>query len=132
MENSIIQKTDNWLRDPKRLYVVGLAIFNLCASVPMKKGYGAYLNDFDEEVKPFDARFNLLINKVSAIHQNMKVAPQKYLEIDSQESIVSKQVRAIVSIKAEQDKVYQDIAAINGKVEKVAVLNTALSGRRYR
>jgi len=130
MKNSIIEKTNNWLTNPKRTYVIGLALFNLCASYNMKKGYGAYLNDVDaEEIEPFDARFNLLINKVSAIHNNMKIDPEKYLDIDSENSSISKQVKSIVALNSESRKIESLIEELNGKELKVGEISRQLEAK---
>ena len=64
----MINKTKRWLSNAKRDYREGLEIFNLYASAEIKAKYGQFLQLKDgEEVKAFDRRFSILINKVSAI-----------------------------------------------------------------
>lgn len=131
MKNSIIEKTSKWLTDPKRTYIIGLAIFNLCASFNMKKGYGAYLNDVeDEEVNPFDARYNLLVNKVSVIYGNMKINPEKYLEIDAENSSVSEQVKSIVALKGETQSISDRIEAIKNNESKAEDLTNKVKAKK--
>ncbi len=77
----MLQEINKWLTaTPKeRDYNAGLSFFNKFASDKMKKSYGDYLNSgSEEEVNTTDPRFNMLINKVTNIYSNMKIAPEAF------------------------------------------------------
>jgi chromosome segregation ATPase len=75
----MIQKTKQWLINPKRDYREGLEIFNQYASAEIKTKYGAFLQLKEgESINPFDKRFGILVNKVSAILAKMNLNPKDY------------------------------------------------------
>jgi len=80
----MITKTKNWLSNQNRDYREGLEIFVKCASPEIKTKYSAFLQlkDGESEVKYFDPRFSILINKVSAIMTKMRMNPNDYPVLD--------------------------------------------------
>lgn len=89
----MLQKIDNWLRDPKRDYAFGLSVFNQLASADMKTKYGTFLNDGNPKDKESMAsRFPMLINKVTAIYNMVKANPDAFKDAlgDSSTDLVKK------------------------------------------
>ena len=77
----LLKPFDDLLRDVKRQYAFGLAVFIALSSLEAKKKYGEFLRSGEtEDVAPNDTRFPMLINKVTAIYNIVKSDPQKYAE----------------------------------------------------
>lgn len=87
----MIKNTEKWLKNPKRDFASGLIIFNACASPEIKAKYGSFLNE-DVEVKPNDARYNMLLSKVSQIHRKMLLNPAAFTDISPEQSTSEKKV----------------------------------------
>ena len=71
-----------WLAKPSGRYFDGLAIFTQLASPDIKKKYLEYFGQVKEEPKQHDIHFTMLINKVSAIAQNVQVNPKAFENIE--------------------------------------------------
>ena len=75
----LIQK---WLANPSGRYFDGLAIFTQLASSDIKKKYLEYFKQVETEPKQHDIHFTMLINKVSAIAQNVQINPSMFENIE--------------------------------------------------
>ncbi|MDR2627552.1 MAG: hypothetical protein LBC40_05925 [Dysgonamonadaceae bacterium] len=114
----MIKKVKAWIADPSRRYAEGLAIFKEYASESIRKKYSGFLQlkSDDEEVKSFDPRFPVLINKMVAILEMMKINPGKYTvqpaagkqEKSVREEILEKS-RIIRELKAEKETLQSTI-----------------------
>ncbi|MDU1906413.1 MAG: hypothetical protein E6772_16710 [Dysgonomonas sp.] len=115
----MLKQIDDWLRDVKRQYAFGLAVFIALASLEAKKKYGEFLRSGEnEDVAPNDPRFPMLINKVTAIYNIVKSDPQKYAEalatlaapvVRSRE-----QVKQIIDLKQERDELQEQVDELTG------------------
>ena len=118
----MIQEIDNWLRDQKRKYAFGLLIFLTLASSDIKKKYSEFLAcGDDEEVKPSDPRFPMLINKVTNIYNIVKLSPEKYAEALKKLATplirTTDQVKEIVALKESVEALQDEITELEESEE---------------
>jgi len=107
----MIQKTEQWLTNPKRDYCEGLDIFNQFAAADQKATFSEFLKmkEDEEKVNPFDARFPILINKVSFIFSKMKLNPKAYSSAEeSKEISMSKSSKKELESKVKEIKNLED------------------------
>lgn len=80
----MLKKIDKWLKDPKRKYADGLAIFNELASKKQKTDFGEFLNKGAADTQ-FDAagRFPILINQVAFIMNKVRSNPTAFVAVQT-------------------------------------------------
>jgi len=115
----MLKQIDDWLRDVKRQYAFGLAVFIALASLEAKKKYGEFLRSGEnEDVAPNDPRFPMLINKVTAIYNIVKADPQKYAEalaaLAAPVIRPREQVKQIIDLKQERDELQEQVDELTG------------------
>lgn len=117
----MVNKIQKWLADPKRKYAEGLAFFMDLGSENLKKSYAEFLRlkVGEEDVKPFDSRFPVLINKLNAILNKIKQNPEKYVQVavapvvtDSVRSIIRNKALEIKSLAEEKQKLQTEVSAL--------------------
>ncbi|MDR0824584.1 MAG: hypothetical protein LBN74_05780 [Prevotella sp.] len=114
----MIEKIDNWLKDVKRRYALGLTIFMALASPDMKKKYGDYFREGDtDNVAPNDPRFPMLINKVTNLYNIVRVDPSKYADTLAKIAApivqTKEQIKEIIALKEETE-------ALNDLIKELA------------
>jgi SMC interacting uncharacterized protein involved in chromosome segregation len=151
----MIKKVKNWLNNPKRDYAEGVELFDRLANKDFKTKYAVFfkLKEGETEVKQFEIRFTMLVNKMSAIYSKMQLNPEQYLpkpapawQVDSvsiQEEIIekSKKIKALEQEKEDlegsimeleesdeekQDEIDDLNAEIEEKDEEIRSLKTEL------
>jgi chromosome segregation ATPase len=142
----MIQKTKQWLSNPSRSYAEGLEIFNKFASPEIREKYTGFLEikDGEENVKAFDMRFQVLINKVSAIFANMKLNPEKYqpaapADASEQKSFredILEKAKTIRELKAEKERLEDNLQEFQSsdeeKQEEIDGLQSELEEKEER
>ncbi|MBK5720130.1 hypothetical protein JGH11_04515 [Dysgonomonas sp. Marseille-P4677] len=113
----MLEQIDNWLKDVKRKYAFGLAIFMALASIEVKKKYGDFFKEGDtEDVEPNDPRFPMLINKVTAIYNIVRANPDKYAEALSKIGApiirTNDQVKQIIALNEERETLQAKISEL--------------------
>jgi DNA repair exonuclease SbcCD ATPase subunit len=125
-----------WLAKPSGRYFDGLAIFTQLASADIKKKYLEYFGQVKEEPKQHDIHFTMLINKVSAIAQNVQVNPALFENIelvlketdpdtDTQKAIEEKTAeiealkKAIELFKSENTEILDENSELSDQVEEL-------------
>lgn len=100
----MLKNIQQWLANPKRNYLTGLAYFKRFASQSQKTNFLEYLSAVsdDEVVDQFDGRFSVLINQLSFIEQRIRSNPQLYAEAAATAEVVEK------SVKSASDKISID------------------------
>lgn len=121
-----------WLSDPKRNFASGVLLFNKYATKALKKSYADYFNNLDaSKVKAFDAPFNMLINKLTAINTYIQNNPEAFKDIlaaiTSPQIIISNQVKEIVALKKETDVLNNRLEEHKTKANQVEQLKTDLT-----
>lgn len=123
-----------WLSNPKRDFASGVLLFNKYATKALKKSYADYFNGLDAaNVKAFDAPFNILINKLTAINTYMISNPEAFKDIlaaiTSPQIIISNQVKEIVALKKEADVLTIQLEEHKTKAAQVEQLKADLTGK---
>lgn len=112
----MLEKIDNWLRDQKRTYAFGIALFMALASVEIKKKYSEYLSENADEAKSNDPRFPFLINKVTDIYNKVRSNPNAYAEALAKVAAPTikthTEVKKIIALKNELEE-------LNAKVDEL-------------
>jgi chromosome segregation ATPase len=142
----MIQKTKQWLSNPSRSYAEGLEIFNEFASPEIRKKYADFLKikDGEEKVRAFDMRFQVLINKVSAILAKMRLDPEKYQpaapadasEQKSFREVILEKAKTIRELKAEKERLEDNLQEFQNsdeeKQEEIDGLQSELEEKEER
>jgi len=76
----MLEKIQNWLKNPKRKYAEGLEYFNRFANKKQQDNFGKFLNDGVADTPQFDpaGRFPLLINQVVFVLNRLRSNPGLY------------------------------------------------------
>lgn len=117
-------KVNKWLSNSKRDYREGLDIFNQFASAEIKANFGEFLKikEGEETVKPFDKRFPILINKISAIFTKIKLNPKAYPVLDAKTTFSGKNFsKEEILKKSEEIKTLQEEKReLESKIEELS------------
>lgn len=115
----MLQKIDNWLKNPHDDYTYGLSVFNKLAPADMKANYGAYLAEGNPNDKEsLRTRFPMLINKVTAIYNMVRTNPNAFKDAlcESPSDLVVK----ITKLNQEGEEMKQQIEDLQEKGETKA------------
>ena len=107
----MLQKIENWLKNPKRDYASGLEFFNQLADVDIKAKFGGFLNGVKDvsDSKETVVHFPQLIHRVNLIYGKIKANPDAYkdllvVETESTGDSVKKIVELQKTVESLQDK----------------------------
>lgn len=123
----MLKNIQQWLANPKRNYLTGLAYFKRFASQSQKTNFLEYLSAVsdDEVVDQFDGRFSVLINQLSFIEQRIRSNPQLYAEASATAEVVEKPVKS-ASDKISIDDLPDSFAADRQRLKEIIPLMAKL------
>lgn len=121
----------NWLKNPKRDYVSGLALFNALARSEMKKQYGLYFSDVKEaDKKPFSMKLNMLTDQLSKVSHAMKKNPDLYVDILAKaKPSTSVQVQKIVALKEKTEQLGKNLNTVTYGPDRVAQISKDIEAK---
>ena len=121
----------NWLKNPKRDYASGLALFNALARPEMVKQYGTYFNNVQEtDKKPFSMKLNMMSDQLSKVKYAMKKNPELFVALLAKaKPSTSVQVRKIVALQEQIEKTGKNLNTVTYGPQKIERLNSDIGAK---
>ncbi|OJU34638.1 MAG: hypothetical protein BGN96_13705 [Bacteroidales bacterium 45-6] len=114
----MLQKIENWLKNPKRDYASGLEFFNRLADTETKARFGGFLNGVKDvsDSKETVVHFPQLIQRVSLIHGKIKANPDAYKDLLVTES-TKESVEKLMALQKKVDELDEKIGDLQADAD---------------
>lgn len=95
---------ENWLEKPSERYSDGISIFEQLATPDIKKRYIDFFKEVKGNPKTHDIHFTMLISKVSAIYNKVKINPTQFnnVKLFFKETDITAETVELIAIKNEK------------------------------